>query len=61
MAMFYTGVLYGVTPAGYLLWYRHDGWADGTDAWANGGGGKIVGYPATAGRLTQRSCPPLPG
>jgi hypothetical protein len=61
MAMFYTGVLYGVTSAGYLLWYRHDGWADGTDAWANGGGGKIVGYPGDGWETYPKIVPAFAG
>jgi hypothetical protein len=31
------GVIYGVTPAGDLYWYRHQGRSDGTAVFANGG------------------------
>ena len=35
--------IYGVEPNGDLMWYRHDGRADGTATWANGGTGQKVG------------------
>src|SRR5712691_8243682 len=31
------GVIYAVTDAGDLYWYRHKGRSDGTVNWANGG------------------------
>ncbi|MFI2089046.1 tachylectin-related carbohydrate-binding protein, partial [Streptomyces rishiriensis] len=37
------GVVYGITPAGDLHWYRHDGWVDGTNQWTAGDGGNNVG------------------
>ena len=30
------GVLYGVKGDGSLVWYRHEGWLDGSGRWANG-------------------------
>src|SRR5215469_9096266 len=37
------GVIYGVTPAGDLYWYQHQGRSDGTAVWANGGTGIKIG------------------
>jgi hypothetical protein len=27
---------------GYLLWYRHDGWRDGSNTWAANSGARVV-------------------
>ena len=35
------GVIYAITPEGDLLWYRHDGRADGSVRWAANTGMKI--------------------
>ena len=35
------GVIYAVRDNGDLLWYRHDGWGDGSFAWAAGSGTKV--------------------
>jgi hypothetical protein len=35
------GVIYGVTSNADLLWYRHDGWADGSVKWAAPEGKKV--------------------
>jgi Tachylectin/Trypsin len=35
------GHIYGILPNGDLMWYRHNGWQDGTPAWVTGGGVKI--------------------
>ena len=35
------GVLYGVETDGNLLWFRHDGWEDGTVGWVAGSGGRL--------------------
>ncbi|MEV6581239.1 tachylectin-related carbohydrate-binding protein [Streptomyces sp. NPDC051582] len=37
------GVIYGITPGGDLQWYFHDGWADGSNRWTAGAGGRNVG------------------
>jgi len=35
------GVIYGVTTNGDLMWYRHDGRADGSFRWAAPQGKKV--------------------
>lgn len=35
------GVVYGVQPNGDLLWYKHNGWQNGTSSWANGSSNKV--------------------
>ncbi|MFF0214390.1 tachylectin-related carbohydrate-binding protein [Streptomyces vinaceus] len=37
------GVIYGIKPDGDLQWYFHDGWADGSNRWTAGAGGRNVG------------------
>jgi hypothetical protein len=37
------GVIYGMYPDGRLMWYRHDGWRDGSFNWTAGNGGRQVG------------------
>ena len=37
------GVIYGLQSDGALLWHRHEGWANGTATWANGGQPVTVG------------------
>ena len=37
------GVIYAVQSDGSLLWYRHEGWTNGTASWANGGQGLTIG------------------
>jgi hypothetical protein len=37
------GIIYAIDRAGDLFWYRHDGHANGTFVWANGGTGAKVG------------------
>ena len=37
------GVIHVVANNGDLLWYRHEGRADGTATWANAGQGKTIG------------------
>lgn len=37
------GVIYGIQPNGDLLWYRHEGFHNGTVKWTNGGKGIKVG------------------
>ena len=38
-----SGVIYGVKNDGTLYWYKHLGFADGSDSWVNGGLPKAVG------------------
>ena len=45
------GVIYGVTPAGDLYWYQHQGRSDGSAVWANGGIGIKVGGGFTFEKL----------
>jgi Tachylectin len=35
------GILYAVQDNGDLLWYRHDGWRDGSFTWAAGSGKRV--------------------
>jgi hypothetical protein len=42
-------IIYAVRADGTLLWFRHDGAADGTPRWANGGEPKVVGTGWVAG------------
>jgi hypothetical protein len=37
------GVLYGIKPTGELVWYRHDGYTNGTARWTGGNGDRTVG------------------
>jgi Tachylectin len=37
-------VIYGIKENNDLYWYRHDGWQDGSNNWANGGTGIVVGH-----------------
>ncbi|MER7950999.1 tachylectin-related carbohydrate-binding protein [Streptomyces sp. NPDC096079] len=66
------GVIYGITPAGDLQWYRHDGWTDGTNRWTAGAGGNNIGggwnmYGTVFGDTAESdgglvgSLPPPPG
>ena len=45
------GVIYGIQPGGDLLWYRHEGWADGANDWAGASGTRIdVNWHASESR-----------
>jgi hypothetical protein len=35
------GVIYGIANNNDLMWYRHDGRANGTPTWASGTGKKV--------------------
>jgi hypothetical protein len=37
------GIIYAIDNGGALTWYRHMGYADGSEAWANGASGISVG------------------
>jgi hypothetical protein len=37
------GVIYAINTSGDLLWYKHEGWTDGTVRWANAGAARLVG------------------
>ncbi|TQC41548.1 hypothetical protein EEB14_54075 [Rhodococcus sp. WS4] len=39
----YDGVMYGIEPTGDMHWFRHQGWREGTTAWAGGPSGIKVG------------------
>ncbi|GAF45477.1 hypothetical protein RW1_022_00540 [Rhodococcus wratislaviensis NBRC 100605] len=39
----YDGVMYGIKPNGDMHWFRHQGWREGTNAWAGGPSGIKVG------------------
>ncbi len=38
-----SGVIYGKTNNGSLIWYKHYGYTNGSYSWANSGSGKTVG------------------
>jgi M6 family metalloprotease-like protein len=36
------GVLYAIKQDGSLVWYKHEGWRQGTNTWANGGTQRVL-------------------